>query len=103
MGDEKPCFGAFDGFLPVLGQSAASSEPCEGAFYDPSSGQDFEALGGVGPLDDFHGPGADFGQGSAQFWPRVSAVGEDMTQPRKAVADGFEHLRRASRSWIWAP
>jgi hypothetical protein len=39
--------------LEVLGQAAASSEPCEGSLDHPSPGQNLEALGGAGALDDF--------------------------------------------------
>jgi hypothetical protein len=46
----------------VLGETAVSVEPCQGAFDDPAAGQEFEALGGIGSLDDFERPLADFGQ-----------------------------------------
>ena len=48
MGDEEPSFGGSDCFFPILGQSAAAPQPGEGALHDPSSWQDFEALGGIG-------------------------------------------------------
>jgi hypothetical protein len=87
VGDEEPGFGAGDGFLPILGHSTAASKPCEGALYDPSAarqwfafkpregaGDDFEASGRVGTLDDLDCPFADFVQGISQLWPAVAAI-----------------------------
>ena len=34
-------------------------------------------------------------QGAAQFGSGVCAIGEQVAQPREAVTDGFEQLRRA--------
>ena len=59
VGDEQPCFGAGDGFLPVLGHAATASEPGEGALDHPPSGDDLKADRGVGALDDLNGPAAD--------------------------------------------
>ena len=95
VGDEQPCFGAGDGFLPVLRHPTAASEPCECALDHPSSGNDFKALRGVGTLDDLQGPAPEFLQCPAQLWPSVAAIGEDMTQQRIGRCDGFQHLRRA--------
>ena len=95
MGDEDPSLGGGDGFLPVLGQAAASSQPCEGSFDDPSARQDLEALGGIGSLDDLDPPVAGAPQRLPQLRAGVAAVGEDVAQPGPAGADGFEHGRRA--------
>src|SRR5690606_40391306 len=62
VGDEDPCLGAGDGFLPVLGEPSASAEPGKGAFDHPAARQEFEALGDVGALDDLQFPVADAGQ-----------------------------------------
>ena len=59
VGDEQPCFGAGDGFLPVLGHATTASEPSEGALDHPPSGDDLKADRGVGALDDLNGPAAD--------------------------------------------
>ena len=72
--DEEPCLGAGDVFLPILSHSTAASEPCEGSFDDPAAGNDFEALGRVGTLDDLDSPFADLVQGIPQLWPAVTAV-----------------------------
>ncbi len=68
MGDGDPCLGTGDGFLPVLGEAPAATQPGEGALDDPPFWQNLEALG---------------------------AIGEDMAQPGKAVADGLQQLGRA--------
>lgn len=60
VGNVKPCFGTGDGSLEVLGQPAIAIEPCKGPLDHPSPWDDFEALCGVGTLDDFHSPVADF-------------------------------------------
>ena len=39
MGEEEPCLGAFDGFLPILGEPSAAPEPSEGTLDDPAAGQ----------------------------------------------------------------
>ena len=63
MGDEDPGHGAGDGCLEILGEAAASAEPGEGALDDPAAGQHLETVGGIGSLDDFDRPPADFGEG----------------------------------------
>jgi hypothetical protein len=45
--------------------------------------------------DDLDGPPPDFGQPPAQFRPGVAAVGEDMAEPRKSVADGGQYVHSA--------
>lgn len=52
MCDEDPGLGAGDGFLPILGEPPASTEPGKGAFDHPSAPQEFETLGDVGAFDD---------------------------------------------------
>jgi hypothetical protein len=49
----------------------------------------------VRALDDFEGPVAELAQGVVQLRPGIAAVGEDVTQPRPAGADGVEHHRCA--------
>ena len=70
MCDEEPSLCRGDGFLPILGEPAASSEPCEGALDDPSAGDQFEPLRGVGTLDDFQCPLADLAGAPRSFPPR---------------------------------
>ena len=95
VGDEEPGLGAGDVFLPILGHSTAASEPCEGTFDDPAAGNDFEALGRVGTLDDLDSPFADLVQGISQLWLAVAAICEDVAQQRIGLGDGFQQTRRA--------
>ncbi len=48
-GNQKPCLGAFDCCLKILGEASVAAEPGESAFYDPSSGQQHEAFCRVRP------------------------------------------------------
>src|SRR5215210_5610021 len=92
-GDESPGAGAFDCFLPVLGKASAPAEPGECAFDDPSARQHLKSSGRVGSLDDLDGPVPMPVEGIAQFAARIAAIGEDVAQPWKAVADGLEQRR----------
>src|SRR3954468_2235745 len=92
-GDESPGAGAFDSFLPVLGEASAPAEPGECAFDDPSARQHLKAFGRVGSLDDLDRPGTMTLEGIAQCAARIAAIGEDMAQPWKPVADGLEQRR----------
>lgn len=93
-GDEDPCLGRGDGSLEVSSQSTASSEPGEGPFNHPSARQYLEALCLVRSLDDLQREAADPFQRTPQFGARIATIGEDMAQPRPALDDGLEHLRR---------
>ena len=83
----RASFRALNGFLPILCQPAASAQPCEGALHHPSSRQDFEALGTVGPFHDLDGPAANADQRLAQFRPGIAAIGEDMAQLLRLTAE----------------
>ena len=91
-GDQQPGLGAFDGFLEVFCEAAVAAEPGEGSFDDPAARQEFEAICGIGSLDDFEAPLADFGERGGEFFAGIGAVGEDMAQPREAVADRCQHI-----------
>ena len=95
MGDQHPCLCALDGFLPIACQSAAATEPCEGAFDDPSPGQHLEALGSVGPLDDLHRPASEVGEGAPQFRPGIAAIREHMAQTQSLAAEPGKDPGRA--------
>jgi len=67
--------------FPILGQTPASSKPCEGALDDPSLWQDDEALRVVGSLDDFdiylrHY----FRHGAAKQWALIATIGVEPQQ-----------------------
>src|SRR3954466_4256831 len=50
-------------------------------------------FGRVGSLDDLDGPVTLPLEGIAQFAARIAAIGEDVAQPWKPVADGLEQRR----------
>ena len=52
-------------------------------------------MGAVRAFDDLEGPSPDPLQGGFEFGAGISAVGEDMAQPREAVPDGGEQGGRA--------
>ena len=54
-GEEEPCLGAGDGRFEVLGQTPVAVEPGQGTFDHPVARYHFEALRGIGPLDDLQG------------------------------------------------
>ena len=90
VGDEQPCFGAGDGFLPILGHATTASEPSEepapdlirGALDHPPSGDDLKANRGVGALDDLNGPAADLLDRPAQLGSAIAAIGEEFDPER---------------------
>jgi hypothetical protein len=67
---EEPCGCGRDGLFEVLGEAVAI-EPCQGSFDDPAARQDFEALCGIGSLDNFDGPLADLGQRNLELVPGI--------------------------------
>ena len=83
-------------FSQSLASRTAAVQPRYGAFDDPSARQHLKSCGRVGSLDDLDGPVTMTLEGIAQFAARIAAIGEDMAQPWKPVADGLEQrgLRR---------
>ena len=61
--------------LPIFGEPAASVEPGDGAFDDPSFGQDDEGVQFVA-LDDLDDPVAAFGNGQRDARSAIPGVGE---------------------------
>jgi hypothetical protein len=59
MSDENPGDSTCDGGLKVLGEPAASIEPCERSLDNPSARRNLEAFRGIGSFDDFKGPGSE--------------------------------------------
>ena len=88
MGDEEPGLGGGDGIRPILGQSAAASEPGEGAFDNPAARQDLEALGAIGTFDNLHRPIVDLFQGAMQFRPPIAGVIKSLAKAGYAAPDG---------------
>lgn len=95
MGDVYPGLCGSDGFLPVLGQPAASPQPCEGALDDPAARQNLEAFGFIRPLDDLQGERADLLHRALKLRSGIATVGEDVPQPRPAFENGLEGSRCA--------
>ena len=93
--DEDPCFGAGDRRLEVLGEAATASEQSEGALDHPTPGQQHEALGLVGSLDDFHVPATVAGERRLQLGAGVAAIGEDVAQPGQQATDRDQQRRGA--------
>jgi hypothetical protein len=85
VGDEGEGGRGSDGFLPVLGQPAASAEPRESRLHDPSAGQSLEALGLVGTLDDPEGPSPFVSERGLKLVSGKAAVGADVAQPGAAL------------------
>lgn len=94
-GDEEPSGCRRDGLFEVLGEASVSAEPCQRSLDDPPAGQDFEALRGIGPLDDFDGPFTYAPQCLTQLLAGIAAIGKEMAQPGEAVHDLGEQQRRA--------
>src|SRR5215212_6169489 len=80
-------------FSQFLGEASAPAEPGECAFDDPSARQHLKSLGRVGSLDDLDGPVTLPLEGIAQLAARIAAIGEEVAQPWKPVADGLEQGR----------
>jgi hypothetical protein len=96
--EKEPCGRAFDGPFEVLGEASVSPEPGECALDDPAARQDFEGVfGGGGSLDDSERPIALPVQGCLELLPCIGAVGEDVSQPGEAGADGGSPLRTPIR------
>ncbi len=91
----EPCFSACDGCLEVLCEPAVAAEPREGAFHNPSAGQNLEAFSDIGAFDDLERPLAELGQSIFEFGSGVAAIGEDMAQPGKGRADRSQQWHRA--------
>ena len=96
MGDVNPCLGRGDGGFPVFGETPASAEPCEGAFHDPSAGDDLEAFRGIGSCDDLERPISEFGERASELGSGIAAIGKDVAQPGTGAADCAENGRRES-------
>ena len=65
-----------------------SVEPCQCSLDGPTAGDDHEALGGIGALDDA-------AQSIAKLFPGIAAIGEQVAQTREAMNDPGEDQRRA--------
>jgi hypothetical protein len=83
--DIDDTFAAFSAALIVLAQAAIASEPAEGAFDHPSSGQHLEAFLTRWPLYDVQGNIERFAHPIDQSSLLVDAVGPDSPQTRNGL------------------
>ena len=70
--------------LEVAGQPAVASDPGEGAFDDPSLGQDDEGVQ-LGALDDLDLPSAGIGHDVGHPGPLIAGIGEDLDDRGEAA------------------
>ena len=77
-------FGNVDAFFVVAHEASPADHPGEGAFDDPASREDFEALGGVGSANDLDGEVAERGF-VHELDAIIGAIGEQMLQPWPAL------------------
>ena len=95
MGEEDPCFGAFDGFLPIPGEPSAAPEPGEGTLKDPAAWKNLEAFCRIGTFEDLDPPAPDADQGGAQFGPLIAAIGENVAKFQSFTSELLKHAHRA--------
>lgn len=89
-GQVDHCLAAFGEHLVVLAQASVSLEPPEGAFHDPSLGQDHEARHVVAALDDFQNPAPELSRPVDQL-SGIAAIGPDQLQPGEAAFEFGQH------------
>jgi hypothetical protein len=75
--------------LKILGETAASIEPCEGSLDNPPAWQDFETFGRIRPLHDRDGkPRQCLRQRVTEFRTLISAVSEQLLKERIKAEHG---------------
>ena len=90
MGDEKPCDLGGGGTFEVFGEATASAEPCEGSLDYPASRQELKAFDAGWPLDDLDRPRPAMGERVDKLFAAIDAVGKDMPQLGKALAQALQ-------------
>ena len=94
MSDEKPGKRGFWRSLEVLGQAAASSKPCEGAFDDPAAGQELEAFDTRRPLYDLDRPRTTVGERICQLVTPINPIRKNMVQSGIFVSEPLQQRNR---------
>ena len=83
-GEAQKNEGAEVEIFPILGQPAATVQPCDRALDDPPYGQQHKALGVVRTFDDFNlNMREDFRQRVGELRALISGVGDELFQERK--------------------
>ena len=91
-GETQECQGIAGEVFKVLGQAATAIEPGEGAFDNPTLGENLEAFGVIRPFDDFDFEVRKrFGQSLLKDRPLISAIGEELLQKRIHAEQGREN------------
>ncbi len=81
--------------FPILGEAAASTEPADGPFHDPSLWQDDEPFGTIGSFDDFDlRAGQNLSQAVTKDRSRITAVSKNCFQKGK-LAEQIGHHHEA--------
>ena len=94
-GEAKKCQRHPGEILEVLGETATTPQPPEGALNDPPFWQNFEPLGGVGAFDDFQVPRPEFADGCRGGGPLVAAIGEHPNDEGEEAPDLLEDRQSA--------
>jgi len=79
--------------FPILGQAATAPKPTDGAFDDPSFGQNDEGFGSIGTTDDLGDQvRQDARQSVMEHLPGIGAVGKQLLEERElSEHSGQEH------------
>src|SRR5690348_15751889 len=94
-GQIQPCFGAADRRLEVFGQPPVAAQPGECSLDYPAPGKQAKACGLIWPLDDGKRPLPHPSEGRFQLFASITAIGEDVAQPREEIADRSQYADRA--------
>jgi hypothetical protein len=88
--------------FPVFGETATAAKPANGAFDDPTFGQNDEAFDLVAPADDF-GDEAwhDVGQIIVEHRPAIGAVGKQLLEKRELSEQGERWLGKFGQVDKW--
>ena len=93
-GDVDHRLGHVEAPLVVSDKTAPTDHPADGTFDDPPARDDLEACRRVGATDDLDDEVEECGL-VHQLHPVVARIGEEVLQPRPALADGGEDRLRA--------
>ena len=94
VGDGSPCGGTFDSSFPVLCEPSTSAEPGEGALDHPAAREQNKAPGGVAAAHDLERPLPMPLKRADELVACVAPIGEEVAQPREAVADCLDEIDR---------